>query len=55
MEPILIVCEKIQVRKCEENSFYIKFGNDEMFFTTNNEEELENWMLKVSKKLNINF
>lgn len=51
VEPILIVCEKIQVRKCEDtkNSFYLKFGNDEMFFTADNEEDEENWMLKVCK------
>lgn len=47
--PLLFVCEKIFLEKCEEKprSFFLKYGNERILFTVSSEKEVDDWMVKV--------
>lgn len=49
----LFVCEKIQLIKCVDKpaSFYLKYGNKKILFTSLYENETEQWLIKVIFRL----
>jgi hypothetical protein len=56
-EPILLVCENVRVERSadDQRSFIIRYGDSEMQLATETEEELFQWMIKVSDSLTFVF
>ncbi|KAI1729322.1 type I inositol 3,4-bisphosphate 4-phosphatase [Ditylenchus destructor] len=50
IEPLLVVCEKIQVRKCTDapTTFSLKYGESELVLCATSNEEADKWTLKLA-------